>query len=338
MHVPADVLRPAVTALLRDEGLPPDHAANVADVLVEADLQGLGSHGVARLPQYLRQLRTGGLIARPHLRMERTAASAAVLHGDHALGPVAALRATAELEAMASEAGVAVIAVRGAGHVGPLSAYVERLASADLVALAFVNSAPAIAATGGSTPILGTNPIAFAVPGTPDPLVVDLSLSVAARGKILQAAKEGTAIPGDWAVDETGSPTTDPERALAGALLPIGGAKGFALALVVEVLSGVLAGGMLSSDLDLPWERPESRASTPGLFLLALDPSLLGSRDEQRATLSRLGDVVRATGGRLPGERRRDARRRNERDGIALPDGLRTTLREMGLRLPDEAP
>jgi len=190
------------------------------------------------------------------------------------------------------------------------------------VGLAFANTPSALA----PGPVLGTNPIALAAPMEPEPLVVDLALSVASRGKVLERAQRGEPIPEGWAVDREGRPTTDPKAALEGALLPIGGGKGLALAVLVEVLAGALAGGVLGLDLPLPWERPEA-PSYPGLLLLALDP------EEMTASLSsalwRLRERLVGAGGRLPGERRQGIRARLMQEGIQLPRELEPLL--MGL-------
>lgn len=324
MRIPPEALHDALARFFRGLGLDGEGASAFAEVLVEAELEGLSSHGLWRLPIYAAQLRAGGLNPRPTLRLERRRLAVSVLHADGAPGPVAALRAVEVVQSQAREMGLDAVAVRGAGHVGPLSAYVGRLARAGLVGLAWANT-PAALAPG---PVLGTNPMAMGAPMVPDPVVVDLSLSVAARGKILEAARTGKAISEGWAVDRHGRPTTDPNAALEGALLPAGGVKGYALAVLVEVLAGALAGEVLSVDLPVPWEAPSER-STPGLLLVAMDPEAFGQGFTER--IRRLAEAVRAAGGRLPGVRRAEIRRRRMSEGVELSSELARVLAQLGL-------
>ncbi|KGQ22505.2 Ldh family oxidoreductase [Thermus filiformis] len=298
-------------------GLPEEGARAFADVLLEAELEGLRSHGLARLPIYTAQLERGGL--NPTSRMQLTAVRPGLLllEGDGAPGPWAGLRAVEALIPTVREQGVAAVAVRGAGHVGPLSPYVRRLAQAGLVGMAFANTPPALA----PGPVLGTNPIALAAPMEPEPLVVDLALSVASRGKVLERAQRGESIPEGWAVDREGRPTTDPKAALEGALLPIGGGKGLALAVLVEVLAGALAGQGLGLDLPLPWERPEARAY-PGFLLIGLEVVSSDFSD----LLLRLGQSLAAHGGRLPGSGRAQRRASALEEGLEVPPNLADAL------------
>jgi len=335
MRVALAELRREAERVLRARGVRAGHAAATAEILVEAEAEGLASHGLSRLLISLDQLAQGGLNARAELAFQRARPGLGRLEADGALGPAAALRAVDEAARLAGEAGLGAVAVRRAGHVGALSGYARRLAERDLLGIAVVNSPPAMAPWGGAgTPVLGTNPIAFAAPGGVggDPMIVDLSLSVAARGKVLEARRAGEAIPAGWAVDARGRPATDPEAALAGALLPAGGAKGYALALMVEVLAGAWAGEALSADIPLPWKHPD-RPSTPGLLLLALDPASAGDRAGFGARMDRLARAIFEAGGRLPGARRRERARRAEREGVDLGADLAARLAEAGLQL-----
>lgn len=336
MRVPIEVLKQRVTRFMRQHGLPSADAETVADVLVEAEAEGITSHGLSRLPIYVTQLDAGGLNPTPRVRVHHQDGPMVRIDADRAMGPVAGIRAVEEVTAVAKERGIAVAAIKDAGHVGPLSAYVGRLARHGLVSLAAANTPPAMAPWGGDTPVLGTNPIALAAPMEPTPIIVDLSLSVVARGKILEAARSNETIPADWALDDAGDATTDPTAALAGSLVPAGGAKGYVLALLVEVLAGVLAGQVLSTDLPLPWVDPE-RPSTPGLFLLALDPVSFGSMDAYAVRIGRLAECVTAAGGRLPGRRRQIAWQQSVREGVFLSDDLLGTLEQVGLVMPANA-
>lgn len=318
-----------VCKVLRQRGVPSHDAKTTGDVLLEAELEGLSSHGLSRLPIYLAQLDAGGLNPNPRLSVERPAAAVAVVDGDLALGPVAGMKAVRRLAGLTCEAGTGCAVVRRAGHVGPLSYYVKRLSADGFVALAMANTPPAMAPWGGNRAILGTNPIAFSTPGDGDSWIADLALSVTARGKILQAARTGESIPAEWAVDSQGQSTRDPNAALQGAVMPAGGAKGYALALMVEVLAGILGGGILSAQLPLPWKQP-ALPSLSGFFLQAWNPSIFG---QVEPLLNQLTEMIRAAGGRLPGERRREHQLRVQVEGIVLSAQVQKDLIQAGLAL-----
>ena len=326
-------LRDALERLFVDRGVSRTHAAATAEVLVEAEIEGLTGHGLTRVPQYVAQIDKGGVNATANLRVEVTGPATVIVHGDNALGPPAGFAAIEALCARVNEIGIGAAAVRAAAHAGPLSAYVGRVAARGHVAMGFANSPPALAPAGGATPLLGTNPIAFAAPAEDGPVVVDLSLGVGARGKILAAQARGERIPDDWAVDERGEPTTDPEAALRGALLPLGGAKGYALAMMVEILAGF--GGLLSSQLPMPWIEPD-RPSTPGLFLIAFAPERFGVRVDYDQRMGALVQSVRDAGGRLPGDRRRAARTAAADEGLDIDEALFAQLVDAGLTVPGD--
>ena len=335
MRVALDRLHDEIARLFRDAGLSSDHADDVSTVLLDAEVEGQSGHGLSRLKMYRDQIEQGGLNPKPDLRWEWPRDAVGVLHADRALGPVAGLRAVEKLSTATSEHGQASVAVRNAGHMGALSAYVDRLADRGVIGLAMANTPSAMAPWGGVGQVLGTNPIAFAAPIADDraPLLIDLSLSVAARGKVFQAQSNDDDIPDDWAIDAEGHPTTDPDRALAGSLLPIGEAKGYALALMVEVMAGVLAGQVLSAELPKPWE-DAGAPSTPGLWLMALDPGI-ATHDGYVARMRQLAAEIERHGGRLPGARRHEMRRDAERDGVEIAPPRLDELDALGMRLDD---
>jgi (2R)-3-sulfolactate dehydrogenase (NADP+) len=331
MKLPVAELQKVVSSHFQSLGLSPEHAAQFSQIILEAEAEGNAGHGLSRIAQYTSQLRAGGLNPQPEMRLEQTRPSVVILHADGAPGPVAGLFAVEVLSKLSKEQGNATIAVRGAGHSGVLSAYVGRLAREGLVALALANTPPAIA----PGPVLGTNPIALAAPAAPEPVVVDTSVSVVARGKIMSAAKKGEPIPQGWAIDQQGNPTTDAKAALEGSLLPIGGGKGYALAVLVEILAGALAGDILSPDLPLPWAPPE-QAAKPGLLLLAFDPAAFGSG--YAARMAQMIGALQAAGGRIPGARRAALRAQVLREGILVNDPLLAELGKLGLRLQGGTP
>ncbi len=305
-------------------------ARATARALVAAETDGQGGHGLSRVPSYAHQARVGKVDGEAVPRCELVAP--AVLRVDAGLGfayPAIDL-ALGELVPLARRQGVAVAAIHHSHHFGQVGAHAERIAEAGLVALVFGNTPRAMAFWGGSRPMLGTNPLAFAAPwpAGPAPLVIDLALSVTARGKILAAQRAGRSIPPDWAVDRDGRPTTDPATALAGTLLPIGGAKGAALALMVEILGAALTGGAFgwqaSSFLDASGPPPDV-----GHLFMAIDPGptsggLFGAKMAALATA-----FAEEPSARLPGTRRLQARDRAAREGLVIDASLHAEIRAL---------
>jgi len=294
-------------------------ARSTAKALVNAEADGHAGHGLSRVPSYAAQVRAGKIdgAAKPIV----TQLAAAAVRVDCALGfayPGIDL-AIENLVKLSRHTGIAIAAIVRSHHFGQAGAHVERLAEQGLVAFMFGNSPKAMALWGGKRPMIGTNPIAFAapLPGAP-PLVIDLALSEVARGRIVSAKDAGKSIPEGWAVDADGKPTTDPAAALKGSLLPAGGAKGAALAVMVEILSAAIAGGSYgfeaSSLLDDVGAPPNL-----GQVIFALDPNVLSGG----GFLTRMGDLAAAftveEGPRMPGTRRLENRARAARDGVAIP-------------------
>lgn len=326
----APLLRQLATSALGALDVSEQDAALVADSLVEAELEGQASHGLIRLPLVLDRLRDGLINPRPTMRLSGERPAAAVLDADNALGPVAGMRAVEAAIERAEAAGVGVVAVRRSNHLGSLGFYLRRFAARDVVGLAFTNTPPAMPPPGASTPFLGTNPIAASFPTAGEPVIVDMATSQVARGRILKAARVGEPIPEGWAVDAEGQPTTDPEAAIGGSLVPMGGDKGFALALLVEALSGVLSGAAVGPEVGGTYIASD-RESNVGHCFVAIDPSALTHGFAQR--MDRLAGDIRGLGGRMPGDRRHAERARRMFQGIELSDELVEALGKRGLAL-----
>jgi (2R)-3-sulfolactate dehydrogenase (NADP+) len=328
----ARVAAVAEAGLVR-RGVPAGDAATVAACLVDAELEGRESHGMMRLPFLLRRLDAGLINPRPEMRLRGARRAAGLLDADNALGPVAGMRAASLAAGWARESGVGVVAVRRSNHLGALAYYVRGLAVQGLVGLCFSNTPAAVAPPGGARALVGTNPIAAGFPAGGSagsggsrggaPIVVDMATTQGARGKILAAHQAGATLPEGLAVDASGRPTTDPEAALAGSLAPLGGPKGFALAIMVELLTGVLAGAGVGPEVTGTFAESD-RESDVGHSVWALDPSTFGPGFEDRAaTLARwLSDA----GGRMPGDRALAERTRREREGVEVADTLAAEL------------
>ena len=308
----------------------PANAAVTARALVAAEADGQVGHGLSRVPSYALHARVGKVDGFAVPLLERVKAAALAVDAGHGFAYPAIDMAIDALAPLAREAGVALALVRHSHHFGQAGAHAERLATQGLVAIVLGNTPKAMAFWGGRRPAVGTNPIAFAapLPGGRLPLVIDLALSVAARGKIVAAERAGQPIPDDWAVDAEGQPTTDASRALRGALLPIGGAKGAALALMVEVLAAALAGGSFgweaSSMFDAAGGPPDM-----GHVLLALDPVSLSGAGFPLRMLDLVEALEAEPGARLPGARRLANRELAARDGLAVPAALHREIVEL---------
>ena len=304
-------------------------AAATARALVAAEADGQTAHGLARVPAYAAQVRSGKV--KGDAVPVATRVAPGVLRVDAGLGlayPAIDL-ALEGLVPLARAQGIAAAALHHSHHFGQVGAHAERLADAGLVALVFGNTPKAMAFYGGKRAMLGTNPLAFAAPVAGGaPLVVDLALSVAARGKIVAAQKADKPIPSDWAVDRDGQPTTDPTAALGGTLSPIGGAKGGALALMVEILGAALTAGAFgweaSSFFDAEGAPPDM-----GHLFIAIDPGPTSGG----AFASRMATLAAAMAAepevRLPGSRRLAARSRARTEGITVPPALLAEIRAL---------
>ncbi|MCQ0986215.1 Ldh family oxidoreductase [Jiella marina] len=300
----------------------PAQAASVARALVAAEAAGQGGHGLRRVPAYSAQAKAKKVDGHATPGLDRV--KPGVLRVDAAEGfayPAFDLAIEA-LKDIVAETGVAIGAVRNSHHAGVLGLTVERFAEAGLVAMMMANSPGAMAAWGGKRPLFGTNPIAFAAPlPDADPIVIDLSLSKVARGKVMAARQKGAAIPEGWALDKDGNPTTDANAAMEGTMVPMGDAKGAALAMMVEMLSAGLTGANYASEASSLFDDkgPPPRL---GQFMLVIDPKAMGGPD----ALTRLGVLAQAIAEepetRLPGARGRKLRQDAATRGLTIEDDV----------------
>jgi LDH2 family malate/lactate/ureidoglycolate dehydrogenase len=251
--IAADELRSRVARVFKRLGLSQDDAAVVADHLVEADLRGVHSHGVIRVPAYVQQLRDGKLNPRPNVRIVVDNGAQVTVDGDDAMGQLAAFRANEIAIERGRQHGMAGVALRRSGHAGAMAYYPLRAIEHGLIGFATTNAGINMPPTGGTKKLVGNNPFAMAVPTGRDwPMVLDMATSVVAGGKLDVARSKGESIPLGWARDADGNPTTDPVAARAGSLEPLGGPKGYGMALMLDVLTGVLSGGRFGAGLGAP--------------------------------------------------------------------------------------
>lgn len=311
-------LEATIARALVAAGTSATNAASVARALTLAEVDGEAGHGLSRVPSYAAQVRAGKVKGHASVAVRKVRPAALVVDAGHGFAFPAFDRVTAELPPLARETGIAAAAVVRSHHAGAMGLVVERIADEGCLALMFANTPSAMAAWGGKRGLLGTNPIAFSapVPGGA-PLIVDLALTEVARGKILAAAQKDEPIPAGWAMDEAGCPTNDAKAALKGTLLPAGGAKGAALALMVEVLAAAVTGSKLAfeatSFLDGAGAPPDV-----GQLILAIDAGAFAGSDAFAARVAALSAAILADGARLPGSRKGELRAAAQRDGVPV--------------------
>ena len=326
MKLPITEIQALVSAALQRAGANPAMAEATAHALVLAEAQGLGSHGLSRVGQYSTHLRNGRANGAAVPQVLHRKAGALVVDADEGLAFAACALAVSEAIAAARTYGIAVAGVVRSHHCGVVVDHLRAVAAAGMVGLGFANSPAAMPAAGGRHPIFGTNPVAAVFPRRgQDPLMIDLSLSEVARGKVMVAAKQGQAIPLGWALDADGQATTEAQAALAGSMLPIGAAsspKGAMLALVVELLVTALIGGRYGFEASSFFVDEGNRPGIGQAFIV-IDPGALAGSDSFFDRIEvLLSEMLRDDGVRLPGARREVLRRRAEAEGLEVADTL----------------
>jgi L-2-hydroxycarboxylate dehydrogenase (NAD+) len=329
----ARICRFLATALER-LGLPAADAATVAQLMTEAEVQGSDGHGVIRLVPYARRIRAGGINLNPDIRVAREKAAMALIDGDNGMGHLVMKKATELAIAKARQCGVAWVGSRLSNHAGPASLYARMALAHDMVGMYFaVGNANHLPPWGGLDMLLSTNPIAVAVPaGEEAPVVLDMATTVAAYGKVKAKAQRGEQMPVGWMIDRQGQPLTDPKRAEQGFLMPIGGYKGYGLAMIVGLLAGTLNGAAMGSEV-IDFNHDDTTVTNTGQAILVIDPDAFGEVDAFKARVDKLVRELRASERMpgvdriwMPGEQSHGRRIANERDGLALPAALRAQL------------
>jgi LDH2 family malate/lactate/ureidoglycolate dehydrogenase len=334
-QVDARRLTSFAAAVLIAVGVPDGDARLVADSLVTADLWGHQSHGVLRLSWYVNRIRAGVMQAVTSPEIVADTGALAVVDGHDGVGQVLAAFAAREATSRAREHGVGVVAVRNSNHFGT-AAYFTRMAARDgCVAILTTNASPAMAPWGGRRKTVGTNPWSIAAPaGGHDVLVMDIANTAVARGKVYLARQRGEPIPAGWAIDADGAPTTDPVAAIGGMILPMAGHKGYAIALMMDVLAGVLTGSAFGAEVGGPYQF--ERRSGCGHLFIALEVAAFGDRDGFARRMEQLVAEVRsvplAPGADevlYPGELEARAARQHLQAGLSLPRQTLEDLRQL---------
>lgn len=329
-------LRDFVMALFAAAGLPEQDAGRVAYALVRANLRGVDTHGVFRTPTYLKRLRQGLNNPHPNIAIKQVAHSASQVDGDNGMGAVVATRAMQEAIRLARANGTGVVSIFHSNHYGMAAHYVLQALEAGMIAMAFTNASPASPPWGGRAPFFGTSPMAVAVPAGKQPAyVLDMAMSVLARGNVYVAKQAGKTIPPGLALDSAGRPTTDPAALIdGGTMLPFGGVKGAALSMLMDILGGVFSGAAFGGEVGNPhmnFERPQD----VGHLFICMRPDLYMPLDVFKA---RMDELILRTKAQpraegfdeilIPGER--EALRERERlvEGIPLPPDVFLRLNE----------
>lgn len=335
----------AVTGLIVDAmtkvGVAPNDAVKIADLMLEADLVGADAHGVFRLPQYVQRLKLGSTNPRPTIAVKRSAPATALVDGDNGMGHLVVARAAETAIDLARECGVAWVGCRMSGHAGAAGVYAALPLKADMIGLySAVANANHMPLAGGAEPLLGTNPLAIAIPaGEEPPVVLDIATSIVSYGTIKNHRLLNKQLASDWMIDpKTGEPVVDPHKSAQALLLPMAGYKGAGLALTLGLLAGTLNGALFGRDC-VDFNAEPDKVTNTGQFVVALDPSRFQPLDRFKAEVDRHIRELRNTSPlpgksvRLPGEQRAQRRADRLRNGLALPPELVVQLDKLASEL-----
>lgn len=305
VSVPPGELFKLIQAIFVSKGVSKQDARLVSDLLVEANLRGHDSHGVIRTPKWITGLKTGAISPIAKVKIIKETPASVLLDGGRALGPVVGHKASDIVIQKAKSIGIGIAVVCKASHIGMLGYYTEYMAKRGVIGICMTNSESGMAPFGTADKILGTNPLSIGVPTRAWPMILDMSTSVVARGKIVVALEGGKKIPLGWALNKNGDPTTDPKEALEGVLLPVGGMKGSGLAIMVDILTGALAGQAVGKDVKGTFDMRHE--GTKGDMFMAIEPSVFIDQEKFLDTVESLKSQIK------------NAKKANGVDNILLP-------------------
>ena len=331
-------------ALFAKAGMGERDATTCADCLVQTNLWGIDSHGVLRVPIYIKRLLTKAMNPTPDIQVVKDAGALSVLHGDDGCGYVVGKAAMARAIEVAKKFSIAAVGAMRSNHFGAAALYTKMAAEEGLIGISMTNVVPNMVVPGGSQPIVGNNPLAISVPTFGDfPFTLDISLSAVAGGKLLLASKKGEKIPLTWATDKEGRPTDDPDKGFAGFLLPVGGHKGYGLALAIDLLYGLLTGGSYLHDLRGLYKHSDE-PSRSGHFFIAINPLALMNREEFKAKMADFYSQIKSSPMwdekaemLMPGELEYRTDKRRRKEGLVLPPELHKELNALAVELSIDA-
>ncbi|MFC1993204.1 Ldh family oxidoreductase [Chloroflexota bacterium] len=346
--VQAEAMRRFCVAVYNKLQLSQEHAELLADTLIQSDLRGVYSHGVNRLPDYVIGYQIGGVNPQPKVKVAEESGATAVIDGDDGMGLIVCHPAMRLAIDKAAEYGIGAVTVRKSNHCGMMAYWSMMALERDMIGYATTNSSPTMAPWGGITLRHGNNPVSYAIPaGKGLPIVVDIAMSVVAGGKLRMTILKNEPIPPGWVMDKYGEPTTDVQDALHGLLMPLGGHKGYGMALVNDILSGVLSGGAFGADVLRPEPGRGGGTTVMGYchFFMALDVAHFMAVTEFKERVDRLIHMMKssqlAKGNDriyLPGEIEFETHRQRSKEGIPYPKGVISKLEKVAedLKLPTD--
>ena len=305
-QITIESLKTVVIDVLRKVGVSNEDAVIILDTIIFANRRGVATHGVGRLPLYVHKIAAGHFNPRNDIEVLADNAAYALLDAKNGFGQVVAYKATKMAIEKAKKYGIAVVGVRNSNNFGAAGYFGDMAAREGCAAMVYANAAPAIAPTGGNKTIFGTNPLCYAYPGDEahEPILLDMATTIAARGKIRLAAKNGEKIPFDWAIGPDGLPTDDPNVALKGSLLPIGGYKGYGLSMFVDIFAGLLTGSHYAGEVKNLSKMDEDSGN--GHLFVVIDLDKFMTPEDKRTRISHFYDSVKACGEEgkvfMPGE------------------------------------
>lgn len=310
-----------VKEILKKLGASEEDQKLVAEATVDADLKGFTSHGLGRFPQYLISIKSGTINLKDNITIEKETPAMALINGNSGFGQAVSYKAMQIAIKKAKEVGIACVGVHNSNHFGVTGFYSDLALRENCIGLVIANTDPAIAPLGGSKALIGTNPVALGIPSD-SYITVDMATSVTARGKIIESKRKGIELPDGWALDKDGKPTNDPTEALEGSILPFGGFKGYALSLLIEILTGPLV--QAEYGLGVTGTASPEKDCTKGDLYIVIDPSKFGDFDEFKANTEDFISQVRATGENVavPGDLEVKRIADSEANGINIDEKL----------------
>ena len=329
-----------VSELFQKVGMVEADADFHARALVDTNLWGVDSHGVLRAPIYLKRMQSGAVNPNPQIKQMRGSLGIEVLDGDDGPGFLVGRDAMLRAIELADQYNIGAVGAIHSNHFGATAIYTRLAAEHSMLGIAMTNVVPNVVAPGGSKPVIGNNPLSIAVPTFGEfPFVLDISLSAVAGGKLLLASKKGESIPLDWATDSDGRPTTDPNEAFAGFLLPLGGHKGLGLSYVVDILAGVITGGAFQYDIKSMYQHPDDPSQTAH-FMIVINPRILMPEEELATRMESYLQMIKQSPMwdpeaemMIPGELEQRKAQERRKTGLPIPAQLLEDLRQLGREL-----
>lgn len=339
--VPFERLKQFIARALTQSGLPANDAEQVATLMAQADMQGSDGHGVIRLAPYIKRIESGGMNTQPNIRLAVDSQALGIVDGDNGMGHLVVSHAVNVAIEKAKQYGVAWVGTRNSNHAGPASLYARMPLAHGMIGVYFaVGNANHMPPWGGMDMLLSTNPIAAAIPAHNEPdIVLDMATTVAAYGKVKAKAKRGEMMPEGWMIDREGKPLLDPTRSEEGFLLPIGGHKGYGLALIVGLLAGTLNGAAMGKEV-IDFNKDFETTTNTGQSILVINVNATGRADAFKDSVDQLEQDIRNSTRLpncdriwLPGEQSHKRREQSAQEGIPLPTPLLNELAQLAQRL-----